>query len=148
MRRILLASCIALLPGLALAQSASPPPPGGADSAMMGAPDGGPDAGPGPGPDGAPGGGGMMGGWGGKGGHHRMDPGAFLMSFYAANTTHDGHLTLAQAKAGGLTPVADNFTAIDVKKRGYVTFYDIEAWRLDDMAKHLETRADALRAKD
>lgn len=134
MRRLLLASCIALLPGLALAQSdnAAPPPP--------------PDSMAGPGPDfGGPGG---PGDWGGKGGRHGMDQGAFLMKFYAANTTHDGHLTLAQAKTGGLDPVADHFSDIDVKKRGYVTYYDIAAWRLDDMAKHLEARADELRAKD
>lgn len=142
MRRILLASCIALLPGLALAQTAAnPPPPGNDGSAMMG-----PDGGPGMmgGPDG-------MGGWGkgwGKGGHHGMDPAAFLMGFYAANTTHDGHLTLAQAKAANYQPVADHFAEIDVNKRGYVTFYDIEAWHLDQIAQHLEARANQLRAKD
>jgi len=130
MRRIFLASFIALLPGLALAQSTTtnqppPPPPAGEDF--------------GPGPD-------MMGGWGK--GHHGFGPEDMLVKFYAANTTHDGHLTLAQAKAAGLNPVADHFSDIDVKKRGYVTFYDIEAWHLDDIAKHLEQRADELRAKD
>jgi hypothetical protein len=70
------------------------------------------------------------------------------MKFYAANTTHDGHLTLAQAKAAGLKPVADNFTEIDIKKQGFVTPYDIEAWRLDDIAKRMEQRADQLRAQD
>jgi hypothetical protein len=147
MRRLWLASCVLvpLLPGLALAQSdnSAPPPPASGDdgSGMMGAP------GPMGGPDGGPG---MMGGWGkyGKGGRHGMDPGAFLMAFYAANTTHDGHLTLAQAKAAGLQPVVDHFSDIDVKKRGYVTFYDIAAWRMDDIAKHLEQRADQLRAQD
>ena len=134
MRRLLLASCIAFLPGLALAQSdnSAPPPPGG--DAMM-APDG---------PDGDMGG---PGGWG-RHGHHDMDPGAFLVKFYAANTTHDGHLTLAQAKAAGFQPIVDHFTDIDVAKRGYVTFYDIQAWHLDDMAKHLEAKAAALRAQD
>jgi hypothetical protein len=146
MRRILLASCIALVPGLALAQTSDndqPPPLPSADG-----------AGPGPGM--------MDGGWGGpgwggpgtkggnwgKGGQHGFGMEEVLMKFYAANTTHDGHLTQAQAKAGGLTVVADNFDAIDVKKRGYVTFYDIMAWRLDDMAKRLEQRADQLRAQD
>lgn len=139
MRRLLLASCVALLPGLALAQSTASPPPGD-DSAMMGGPDGGPYGGP----DGGPG---PVGGWG-KAGRHGMDPGAVLMQFYAANTTHDGHLTLAQAKAADYKPVADHFADIDVKKRGYVTFYDIEAWRLDEFAKHIEARAEQLRAKD
>lgn len=135
MRRLLLASCIALLPGLALAQSSAtgqtPPPPAGEDM--------------GPGPDmmGVPG---MMGGWGK--GYHGFGPEDILVKFYAANTTHDGHLTLAQAKAAGLNPVVDHFSDIDVKKRGYVTFYDIEAWHLDDIAKHLEQRADELRAQD
>ena len=143
MRRLLLASCIALLPGLALAQSASSPTPPPADGgAMMPPPD---DGWPGPGP-GGPGFGGPGGFWGK--GHRDMDPGAFLMAFYAANTTHDGHLTLAQAEAAKLTPVVDHFTAIDVKKRGYVTFYDIEAWRLDQLAQRLEMKADQLRAKD
>jgi hypothetical protein len=131
MRRLLLATCIAFLPGLALAQSddSTPPPPAG-------------DVGPGPDAMGGPG------GWGGKHGHHDMDPGAFLVKFYAANTTHDGHLTLAQAKAAGFQPVVDHFTDIDVAKHGYVTFYDIQAWHLDDMAKHLEAKAAALRAQD
>ncbi len=132
MRRLLLASCIALLPGLALAQSAAstqpPSPPSG-------------DFGPGPDMMGPPG---MMDGkW-----HHGFGPEDVLVKFYAANTTHDGHLTLAQAKAAGLMPVVDHFSDIDVKKRGYVTFYDIEAWHLDDIAKHLEQRADELRAQD
>jgi hypothetical protein len=136
MRRLLLASCIALLPGLAMAQSdnSAPPPP--------------PDGFGGPGPFGGPGGPGGPGDWGGKGGRHGFDPGEFLIKFYAANTTHDGHLTLAQAKAAGLEPIVEHFAEIDVAKRGYVTYYDIAAWRLDDMAKHLQERADELRAQD
>lgn len=138
MRRFWLATCVIvpLLPGLALAQidnNAPPPPPG--------------DAGPGPDGPGFGGPGGNHGGWG-QGHHHGMDPADLLMKFYIANTTHDGHLTLAQAQAAGLKPVVDHFTYIDVKKRGYVTFYDIEAWHLDDIAQHLEQRADELRAQD
>jgi hypothetical protein len=135
MHRFALAGCVglALLPGIALAQtdnSAPPPPPGDFDA--------------GPGMMGGPGGG-MMGnhkghGWGG--------PEEFLIKFYAANTTHDGHLTLAQAKAAAFAPIVDHFNDIDVSHRGYITFYDIEAWHLDDVAKHLEQQADALRARD
>lgn len=44
--------------------------------------------------------------------------------FEAANTTHDGHLTLEQAQAG-LPSVAKNFDAIDKDKKGYVTLSDI-----------------------
>ncbi len=125
MRRLALIAALTVLPALALAQSDAPPP--GADQPMPPPP----------------------GGWAGH--HHGMehdDMGDLLDKFYAANTTHDGHLTLAQAKAAGLRPVAEHFAEIDVKQRGYVTFYDIEAWHMDDMAKHLEQRAAALRAKD
>ncbi len=68
--------------------------------------------------------------------------------FAAANTTHDGHLTLAQAQTAGLKSIAANFTAIDTKNRGYVTFNDILAWRLDQRAQKMEQKAEALRASD
>jgi len=68
--------------------------------------------------------------------------------FAAANTTHDGHLTLAQAQAAGLHMVVDHFSDIDMSHRGYVTMNDIAAWRMDDMAKHLEQKAAELRAQD
>ncbi len=74
--------------------------------------------------------------------------GKWRQKFDAANTTHDGHLTLAQAQAAGLTPVAANFTAIDTANRGYVTFNQVMAWRLDQEAKQLEAEAAALRAQD
>jgi hypothetical protein len=135
MRRLALAAALCLvLPAAAMAQDASsPPPPAG------------PDAPPPPG------------GWQGMKhhgsgmwghGHHHMDPAAMLDKFYAANTTHDGHLTLAQAKSADLKPVVDHFSEIDTKHRGYVTFYDIQAWHMDDMAKHLEKKANELRLKD
>lgn len=131
MRRFVLFSLLGLtaLPGLALAQNVPNSPPPGPD--MMG----------------GPGFGGPGGGWK----HHRgpgEDMPAMLNKFYAANTSHDGHLTLAQAKAADFKPVADHFAEIDVAHHGYVTFYDIEAWRMDDMAKHLEAAADKLRASD
>ncbi len=47
--------------------------------------------------------------------------------FDQANTTHDGHLTLDQAKAG-MPIVAKHFTAIDKDKKGYVTMDDIHAY--------------------
>jgi len=47
--------------------------------------------------------------------------------FAKANTTHDGKLTLAQAKAG-LPSVARRFATIDKAKRGYVTIEDIRAY--------------------
>ena len=48
--------------------------------------------------------------------------------FDEANTSHDGKLTLEQARAANMTRVADNFDAIDAKKNGYVTFEDIRAY--------------------
>jgi hypothetical protein len=47
--------------------------------------------------------------------------------FAAANTTHDGHLTLDQAKAG-YKSVAKKFDAIDKDHKGYVTEADIHAY--------------------
>jgi hypothetical protein len=48
--------------------------------------------------------------------------------FDAANTTHDGHLTLAQAKAANMNSVVKNFDQMDVAKRGYVTIDDIHTF--------------------
>src|SRR5271165_3647287 len=107
MRRLLLASCVVLLPGLALAQSTTNPPasPQGSDETA-------PWQSPGPGMMGGGWGGpGMMGGGWGKD-RRGFGPDDVLVSFYAANTTHDGHLTLAQAKAAGFTPEVDNFDAM------------------------------------
>jgi hypothetical protein len=56
--------------------------------------------------------------------HHRM---SWQERFAGANTTHDGHLTLEQAKAGYAT-VARHFSEIDAGKKGYVTQDDITAW--------------------
>ena len=47
--------------------------------------------------------------------------------FAAANTTNDGHLTLAQAQAG-LPRVAQHFTEIDKTNKGYVTIDDLHAY--------------------
>jgi hypothetical protein len=132
MRRLVFASmiCAVILPGLALAQTASPPPgspvpPGPA----MAPPDGLPD---------------------GPGGQHHWhhDDKRMHDKFSAANTSHDGHLTLAQAKAADLRPVVDHFSEIDTAHRGYVTINEVQAWHMDEMAKHLEARAAQLRAQD
>ena len=47
--------------------------------------------------------------------------------FEHANVTHDGHLTLDQAKTG-YKSVARHFDAIDQDKKGYVTEDDIRAY--------------------
>ncbi|MGI4953368.1 MAG: EF-hand domain-containing protein [Janthinobacterium lividum] len=48
--------------------------------------------------------------------------------YEAANTTHDGKLTLEQARAGRMTRVVRNFDAIDNGKKGYVTLAEIHAF--------------------
>ena len=47
--------------------------------------------------------------------------------FEQANTSHDGHLTLEQARTGYKT-VARHFMEIDVAGHGYVTEDDVRAW--------------------
>jgi hypothetical protein len=54
---------------------------------------------------------------------------SFVERFKAANTTGDGQLTLAQAEAGNLKVIAQNFDAIDSQHKGYVTLDDIRAYR-------------------
>jgi hypothetical protein len=46
--------------------------------------------------------------------------------FDAANTTHDGHLTLEQARSK-MPSVARDFAAIDTDHKGYVTIDQIKA---------------------
>jgi hypothetical protein len=55
--------------------------------------------------------------------------------FDQANTSHDGHLTLDQAKAG-MPMVAKHFSAIDKDKKGYVTMDDIHAYSAARHAGH------------
>jgi len=52
----------------------------------------------------------------------------FIAKFDAANTTNDGHLTLAQAQAAGMTRIVQNFSKIDAGNKGYVTLADLQAW--------------------
>jgi hypothetical protein len=53
----------------------------------------------------------------------------FLDRFNAANTSHDGRLTLSQAQAAHMSWVTENFAAIDVQQKGYITVQDIQAYR-------------------
>jgi hypothetical protein len=120
---------LAVLPGIAVAQTASTTSTTPSTTTQ-------PDAG-------------MMGPGGHNWHHHQREAmKKFHKKFDAANTTHDGHLTLAQAQAAGLKPIAANFAAIDTAHRGYVTFNDVVAWRLDTMAARMEKHAAELRAKD
>jgi hypothetical protein len=62
--------------------------------------------------------------------------------FVLANTAHDGHLTLEEAKAGYPT-IAKHFQSIDVDGKGYVTENDIRAWHaLRRVAAHLSRQPD------
>ncbi len=137
MRRFVLPVLLALaVPGLAAAQSAPPvpgaplaPAPALAPPAAPSPPDAPPPPAGEPPPAGS-----MM--------------GIMQQKFAAANTSHDGHLTLAQAQTAQLPLVVKNFGAIDTANRGYVTFNDIKAWRLEMQAKQMEKKAAALRAQD
>ena len=55
--------------------------------------------------------------------------------FEQANVTHDGHLTLDQAKTG-YKSVARHFDAIDQDKKGYITEDDIRAYYKTQRALH------------
>jgi hypothetical protein len=59
----------------------------------------------------------------------------FQQRFNQANTSHDGHLTLDQAKAG-LPSVAKHFGAIDKDKKGYITVDEIHAYNTQHRAAH------------
>ena len=48
--------------------------------------------------------------------------------FTEANITHDGRLTMDQAKAG-YKSIARSFDQIDIKHRGYITMDEIKAWK-------------------
>lgn len=63
--------------------------------------------------------------------HHRL---TMDERFTKANTSHDGHLTLAQAKAGYPT-IARHFTEIDTAKAGYITEDQIRAWEKAEREK-------------
>ena len=76
---------------------------------------------------------------GGHGGHHEHHP--LAERFAAANTTHDGHLTLAQAHAAHMSGVVRDFGLIDKQKRGYVTVEDIQTFRKERRAARAAAEA-------
>ena len=53
--------------------------------------------------------------------------GALAQRFAAANVTHDGRLTRAQAQAG-MPVVAQNFDAIDIDRKGFVTLPEVRSF--------------------
>lgn len=57
----------------------------------------------------------------------------FIEDFRAANTTHDGRLTLQQAQAAAgtvphMTAVVRHFAEVDVQHKGFITIQDIRAY--------------------
>ena len=64
--------------------------------------------------------------------HHRI---TWQQHFTQANTTHDGHLTMAQAKSG-YASMARHFAAIDKDNKGYITEDDIRAYNKTQHASH------------
>ena len=62
--------------------------------------------------------------------------------FTNANTTHDGHLTLDQAKSG-YPAIVRHFDAIDRDKRGYITEADIRAYHKTQRALHHQASSTA-----
>jgi glutathione S-transferase len=111
MRSILLGSCLAaVLVAPALAQT--------------NAPDGGPGAGtPGYSDQQAPGGSNPAPAGGGRG------AGRLQQRFAQANITHDGRLTLAQARAGHMLNIAHHFDQIDTAHQGFITLDQLRAYR-------------------
>jgi hypothetical protein len=55
--------------------------------------------------------------------------------FEQANVTHDGHLTLDQAKSGYRT-MARHFATIDQDKKGFITEDDIRSYYKTQRALH------------
>ncbi|MDB6084561.1 MAG: hand family protein [Gammaproteobacteria bacterium] len=54
-------------------------------------------------------------------------PQMLAAKFQAADTNHDGKLTLEEAKAG-MPRVAEAFDKIDVEKKGYLTLEQVQAF--------------------
>ncbi len=61
--------------------------------------------------------------------------------FDAANTTHDGHLTRAQATAANWGYVTKHFDVMDSTKKGYVTVADIHAFGSATRAARMQKKA-------
>jgi Ca2+-binding EF-hand superfamily protein len=56
-------------------------------------------------------------------------PHRFLDRFNAANTSHDGRLTLQQVQSANMSWVAKHFAAIDTQHKGYITVQGVRAYR-------------------
>ena len=61
------------------------------------------------------------------GSHSKPTPEQIATRFQAADTNHDGKLTVEEAKAGA-PRVAQVFSQIDVENKGYVTLEQLHAF--------------------
>jgi len=67
--------------------------------------------------------------------HHHV---TWEQHFQQANVTHDGHLTIEQARSG-YPELARHFAAIDQDHKGYVTEDDIRAYNKAQHALHRQS---------
>jgi hypothetical protein len=59
----------------------------------------------------------------------------FTDRFDTANASHDGKLTLDQARKGKMRGVVKYYSAIDTDKKGYITKADVDTFRKTDKGK-------------
>jgi hypothetical protein len=66
--------------------------------------------------------------------------------FAQANTAHDGHLTLPEARAGYAT-LSKHFADIDTGGKGFVTVEEVNAWHKLQRAQHQTAPVNNLRPR-
>ncbi len=77
----------------------------------------------------------------GRGMHTHGKRRSLAERFAEANTTHDGHLTLAQARDARMNEVVRDFGLIDKDKKGYVTVDGIKQFRHERRAARAAAEA-------
>ncbi len=136
---LFLAAATLLVPGLAVLRAAAQPAPAGETGTMTGGAVASPEAGmaaprmPRPGSSAT-----FEAGRSEHGSRKTAE-----QRFEAANTTHDGHLSEAQAQAAHMRGVATHFAEIDSHHRGYITLDEIRAWRAERRAERKAIREKA-----
>lgn len=82
-------------------------------------------------------------GWFGHGFHPRGGfAGRFRQRFDSANVTHNGRLTLDQARQGHMGMIARHFGEIDAGHKGYITMDDIRAYQQTVRARRRAAQGD------
>ena len=67
--------------------------------------------------------------------------------FATANTAHDGHLTIEQARTG-YQSLFKHFAEIDVGGKGFVTVDDVKNWHKQQRAQHQPAPDNKLRPRN